>query len=119
MVNGNSTEAFKYFGKDYFHVIVGDLPYGISHGNTASKKQGSTTRNPTELLKICLPEWKKTLKTGGTIVLAWNINIISKHQVSKIFAENDLEVLTENPYNKFEHQVDNSIKRDIIVAIKK
>ena len=118
VVQGDTKIASKYFKKDFFHLIVGDLPYGIQHGNKGRKFVGTITRNPAELLTDCLPEWFKVLKKGGTIVLAWNSFVVSKHKLSAIFAESGFKVQTEELFNEFEHMVDKSIKRDIIVAKK-
>lgn len=118
MVAGNSQDASKYFKNENFHIIVGDLPYGIAHGNLSDKKFTSITRNPLELLSLCLPEWYKVLKTGGVVVVAWNAFVISKRKLEEVFVANNFSVLIEFPYNNFEHFVDKSIKRDIIVAKK-
>ena len=118
MVHGTSKEAFKYFKKERFHVIVGDLPYGIKHGNKGGKVYGSPTRNPEELIAECLPEWKKVLKKGGIIVLAWNVHLVSRKKLTEQFSESGFDVLMESPYDQFEHRVDTAIKRDVIVARK-
>jgi len=118
MVCGNSQDAFKYFKQKDFHLIVGDLPYGIFHGNSTDKKMSSVTRNPSELLSNCLPEWHKVLRKGGVVVVAWNSFVASRHKLSNIFAENGFDVLSQAPYDEFEHMVDKSIKRDIVVAKK-
>lgn len=117
MVCGNSQDAYKYFKKQMFNFIVGDLPYGIVHGSSTSKKT-LKSRNPKEFLIQCLPEWYKVLKKGGTIVIAWNSFIVSREQLLEVFLANKLEVLSQAPYTDFEHMVDKSIKRDIIVAKK-
>ena len=62
MVAGNSMYANKYYKKNFFDIIVGDLPYGVQHGNVTTEKQSSLTRNPSELLKACLPAWKEVLR---------------------------------------------------------
>jgi hypothetical protein len=116
LVNGNAKEAARYFKHEQFHLIVGDLPYGIFHGNSTPKSNKSKTRNPSELIKDCLVDWKKVLKKGGCIVLAWNSFLVSRTQLARLFEENGLTVLNGSPYDEFEHMVDQSIKRDIIVA---
>lgn len=118
VVTGSSLEASKYFKKESFHVIVGDLPYGIAHGNSLDKKAASITRNPSEMLEKCLPEWQKVLKKGGVVVIAWNSFVISKQKLEAVFQAKGFAVFAESPYNDFEHLVDKSIKRDIIVAKK-
>jgi SAM-dependent methyltransferase len=118
LVCGNSHDACKYFKKEMFNIIVGDLPYGIYHGNTTDKRKPSITRNPTELLNDCLPEWLMVLKTGGVVVVAWNSFVVSRFKLSKTFVKNGFEVLSSPIYDEFEHMVDKSIKRDILVAKK-
>lgn len=118
IVCGKTQDSFKYFKKNRFHLIVGDLPYGISHGNKGERNPASKTRNPSDLLEECLPEWHKTMKEGGCVVVAWNSFIVSRHRLNKVFEASGFEVLSDEPYNEFEHMVDNSIKRDIIVAKK-
>lgn len=115
-VCGDTKEAARYFKHEQFHLIVGDLPYGIFHGNGGAKGAKSKTRNPSELIKDCLVGWKKVLKKGGCIVLAWNSFLVSRTKLACLFEENGLTVLNETPYDGFEHMVDRSIKRDIIVA---
>ncbi len=118
IIEGNTKDAYKYFKKEMFHLIVGDLPYGIFHGNTNDKKNTSITRNPSELLNESLLEWKKVLFKGGVIVMAWNSYLVNREKLSGIFKSHNFNVLMQNPYDEFEHMVDKSIKRDIIVAQK-
>lgn len=119
LVNGPSQKTGSYFKAKTFNLIVGDLPYGIAHGNTSKTSTGSITRNPSELVADCLPQWHKVLKKGGALVLAWNSFLISHHDLSHILEEKGFSVFTASPYLDFEHMVDKSIKRDIIVAVKK
>ena len=118
LVNGSSQYASQFFKNNTFHLLVGDLPYGIQHGNSTVKKQATITRNPTELLEACLPDWHKVLKKGGVAVIAWNSFIVSKSRLDDVFRKHGFEVLDQAPYNEFEHMVDRSIKRDIVVAKK-
>lgn len=118
MVHGAAAEAYNYFKKERFNVIVGDLPYGIKHGNKAGKVYGSPTRNPVDLITECIPGWKKVLRKGGTIVLAWNSHVITRKKMARFFEEAELEVLNDAPYDQLEHRVDAAIKRDVIVAKK-
>jgi tRNA G10 N-methylase Trm11 len=118
MIHGASKEAHKYFKKERFHVIVGDLPYGIKHGNKGGKVYGSPTRNPADLVIECLPEWKKVIRKGGSIVLAWNSHLINRKNLGEIFQQEGFELMTEGAYAQFEHRVDSAIKRDVIVARK-
>lgn len=118
MICGNSRDAFRYFKKEQFHLMIGDLPYGIFHGNKTGRKAEPITRNPVELLNDCLPEWRKVLFKGGTVVVAWNSFVVSRKKLAEVFSTNEFEVLTGSPFDEFEHMVDKAIKRDILVARK-
>ncbi len=118
LVAGNSMHLSSFFGKNFAHVIVGDLPYGVAHGNVSGAQQSAKTRNPKELLKSCLPSWRDTLKRGGVIALSWNVFLISKQEIAEVLQTNGLTVLAGGPYDKFEHRVDQAIKRDIMLAKK-
>lgn len=118
-ITGNSADIGRYFKGNTVHLIVGDLPYGVAHGNTAHKKHGSITRSPKALLELCLPEWHKALMPGGAIVLAWNTFVMPKEDVAELMNDIGYEVLQSEVYDDFEHRVDNAIKRDIIVAKKR
>ena len=116
IVSGNSMYADRFFPKNKFHMMVGDLPYGVQHGNVTGEKQSSLTRSPKELVQACAPAWKNVLKPGGVLALAWNTNVFPKEQFAVLLEQAGFEVLLDGPYNQFSHRVDNSIMRDIIVA---
>lgn len=118
MVSGNSMYADRYFKKNSFQLIVGDLPYGIQHGNVGAKKQGSATRSPKELISLCAAPWYKVLKPGGAMVLSWNSFVYSREQLSAQLESVGFHVKVDGVYSDFEHRVDQAIKRDIVVAVK-
>jgi len=118
IARGDAAYANQFFKKNSFHLLVGDLPYGITHGNRSKKHPASPSRNPLQLLTECLPEWNKVLKKNGILVLSWNTFVMSKQDLGQKLIDNGFSVFADNPYNDFEHRVDMSIKRDIIVAKK-
>lgn len=118
LVAGNSMYANAIYSKNYFHMIVGDLPYGVQHGNVTNEKQSSMTRNPKQLLAACLRNWYDVLKPRGVIVLAWNTHVLPRPEMTELFNRAGLKVLDEDVYLEFEHRVDRSIQRDIIAAKK-
>lgn len=118
MVTGRAQAACDYFKKEAFHLIVGDLPYGIYHGASSHEKPASKTRNPAGFLTEALPQWFETLKPGGVVAVAWNTFVVPRHQMAAIFKAHDFTVCNAAPYDCFEHRVDQSIKRDILVARK-
>ncbi len=117
-IAGNSVYANQFYKKDFFDLIVGDLPYGIQHGNVTNEAQSSKTRNPAELLSVCLPSWINVLKSGGVIALSWNSNVLLRIKMIQIFEQSGLSVMDTPPYNTLGHRVDTSIMRDIIIARK-
>jgi len=118
LVCGNTKDADLYFKKNQFHLLVGDLPYGIVHGNTTNKRSASITRNPSELLSESLQQWYKVLKKGGIVIVAWNSFLASRAKMAALFSKSGFEVLDSEPFQNFEHMVDKSIKRDVVVAKK-
>ena len=118
MIAGNSIYADKFFSKNSFHILVGDLPYGVQHGSVTNEKQDTFTRNAIELLKTCLPAWHGVLKPRGALVLAYNKLTTKQPDLEKALRDVGFHVLDTEPYRLFEHRVDNSIRRDIVVAIK-
>ena len=118
MATGNSRFADSLFGKRKFDLIVGDLPYGVAHGNVGRVVQSGKTRNPRELLTECLPSWLATLKPNGVMVLAWNTHVFSRASMLNILTEHGLQVQDQDVYAQFTHRVDQAILRDIVVAKK-
>ncbi|NQT64424.1 MAG: hypothetical protein HQ556_15790 [Candidatus Marinimicrobia bacterium] len=118
IITGNAIHSRRYFKAEKFHLIIGDLPYGIAHGNRSQKQHKSRTRSPAELMEVCLPEFHKILKTGGTLVLAWNKFVWPREDFVELLTTRGFQVLDSAPYDQFTHRVDQSIKRDIIVARK-
>lgn len=118
LVAGDSAHADTYFRRESFHVLVGDLPYGVQHGNVTGQKQNALTRNPKELVSRCLPGWRAVLKTGGALVLSWNCQVLPRQALAQIMREAGFTVLEDEAYSHFSHRVDQSIQRDVIVARK-
>ena len=130
MIAGDTRYTAEYFRKNHFHAIIADLPYGVQHGSKAANKIGSEgngktgkkphsssmTRNALGLIKESLPSWLKTLKSGGVIVLAWNLFLIPRGELEDVFTAHGL-TLPENQAN-FKHRVDQAIDRDIIIGVK-
>jgi SAM-dependent methyltransferase len=104
VVNDDTINAGAYFAKSGFDVIIGDLPYGVQHAGS-----------PRDLLERALPTWRVLLKGGGTIGLAWNVRRLSRADVIDALRAVGLE-----PFDDlgFEHRVDRTITRDLVVALK-
>ena len=112
-IDGDSVNTGRYYKKSTFHIIVGDLPYGIQHENATN---GNKMRNPANLLNACMPAWSDVLKPGGSIVLAWNTFLLKREELEKVFANNKLEIAD---FSDFSHRVDQAINRDVIIGVKR
>lgn len=115
LVCGDSKFCGDLFSSDFFHVIVGDLPYGVQHGNQAGGKH----RSPSGLLHACARGWHKVLKKQGVLVLAWNTLVLPRTQMVEILEKYGFSVCDAPLFLTLEHQVDASILRDVVVAVKK
>jgi hypothetical protein len=113
-VNGDTKDTYLFYGKEKFHVIVTDLPYGVQHSSTGASEFVKID----SLLYNSVGGWVKTLKKGGTIVIAYNNFTLKREQLDKILTGHGLTVFSEGVYTQFEHWVEQAVNRDIIVAKK-
>lgn len=114
MVSGDSKYCRDLFSKEFFHLIVGDLPYGVQHGNQAGGKH----RSPQQLLASCGGGWHHCLKKGGVLALSWNTLVFSRPQMCESLEKQGFTLLYDREDQRFLHQVDQSILRDVILAKK-
>lgn len=104
--------------KNSCDVMVSDLPYGVQHGSK-SASDVKMARSPLELIEEALLSWKVPLKVGGAIVLSFNEFTLKWSELASLFKENGFEVKESDPYVGFLHRVDQSINRNIFVAVKR
>lgn len=100
--------ADSVFGKNKFHVISCDLPYGVQHA------PGGMSIDM--LVAKSIPRWRAALKPGGAISISFNTNIIKTKRLREIIADGGLEVMSGGAYDKFEHWVEQAVNRDVAVA---
>jgi len=110
-IYGDTRDIDSFYRKNSFHIIVGDLPYGVQH---ASKTKSNESRNALPLLAEALPAWHKVLKSGGALALAWNLFLISRADMEDILIKNGFKIVEES----FIHRVDQAIQRDVVIALK-
>ncbi len=96
------------FGKEKFHMIVCDLPYGVQHASVGA--------SPEKLLAKALPGWKEALKKGGTIAVSFNAQTLKTEKVRELMERAGLEVKCGGAYDGFSHWVEQAVTRDIAVA---
>jgi hypothetical protein len=112
-VNADTLAIAEVFQPRSFDLIVTDAPYGVQHG---AKNDGAISRKPLELLAAALPVWRAALRSGGAIGIAWNKLVARRSDLSELLAAHALSVCESPAYLGFEHRVDASIQRDLIVA---
>ena len=119
IIHGDTRHAAHFYKKHFFDAIVADLPYGVQHGASpgAKKPSGSITRNAAQLLQEALPQWRKVIKNGGTIVLSWNRFLIPRAQMEALLEAHGFAPSPEVAALDFSHRVDQAIDRDVIVGV--
>ncbi len=106
-------------------VIVTDLPYGIQHRADRDKLDPTDT---VELLARMAPTWRRWLRKGGAVCLAWNAKRAPRVDVAVALAEVGLvEQVPDTDHDTddsgtrqdhgMEHVVDSTITRDVLVAV--
>ncbi|WP_106850712.1 TRM11 family methyltransferase [Blastococcus sp. Marseille-P5729] len=109
----DTTAASQFFTVGSMDAIVGDLPYGVAHG---SHRGHDLSRRADELVADAMPSWAAMLRPGGAIGLSFNTKTLRREQVEGQCIRAGLAVA---PYGDvFEHRVDSSITRDLVVAVR-
>jgi hypothetical protein len=118
--SGDTRQSAALFGKRRFDAVVADAPYGVVHGSHTDVRGGGGKRDRSAagLISEALPIWAEQLKTGGALGLSWNAIGLRRERMLEQVAAAGLEPLDFGPYQDFEHRVDSSIRRDIVVAVK-
>jgi SAM-dependent methyltransferase len=112
-VNADTLAIAEVFQPRSFDLIVTDAPYGVQHG---SQGTAGISRKPLELMTHAIPIWRAALRPGGAIGIAWNNLVARREQLAKLLTDSGLHVCDSAAYRSFEHRVDSSIQRDLIVA---
>jgi hypothetical protein len=118
--SGDTRQSAALFGKRKFDAVLADAPYGVVHGSQTDARgvRGKRDRSAAGLISEALPVWAGQLKTGGALGLSWNAIGLRRERLLEHVAATGLEPLDFGPYQDFEHRVDSSIRRDIVVAVK-
>jgi SAM-dependent methyltransferase len=116
VVHADTTAAGDFFKPGSFHAIVADAPYGVQHGSRTIA--AGLRRAPLHLLEEAVPAWVRVLRPGGAIGVSWNTHVAKRDDAAAVLSKNGLTVLNGPPYDRFRHRVDQSITRDILVAVK-
>ncbi len=116
VVNADTTRALEFFRPETFDLVVTDAPYGVQHGSRTAAR--GLARSPLGLLADAAPVWARLLRRGGACGIAWNTLVAQRDAAAAILADAGLDPLDSGPYLGFRHRVDQSILRDILIAVK-
>ena len=117
LVNLDAAQAGDAYGKNAFHIIACDLPYGVRHDAQLPASSAPKGKNWLEgLLARALPGWKAALKPGGAIAVSFNAQTFKLERLRTMMAAAGLEVLSGGAYDQFSHWVEQAITRDIAVC---
>lgn len=116
LVNLDAAQAERAFGKNAFHIIACDLPYGVRHD--AQPALGADRRGNwlETLLQRALPAWKAALKPGGTVAMSFNAQNFPPQRLRALLADAGFEVVETG--QGFSHWVEQAITRDIAIGRK-
>lgn len=117
MVEADSVNADKIYQKNYFDLLITDLPYGVQHATKIGTK-GKISRSPVDLLASALPSYYNIMKPNGVVAFSFNVNVSSRQEIIELLSRNGFVCLDDEQYNSLEHRVDQAILRDVIFAIK-
>ncbi len=95
-------------------VVVVDLPYGVQHGGRSSG--GTADADTAALLKRLLPTWRRWLRPGGALCLAWNARRAERTEICRLLKEAGFDPVIAAGGYSMRHAVDAAIDRDVVVA---
>lgn len=113
LVNCDACRVREAFGKNAFHLIVCDLPYGVQHAPQGGRGEKGGLEG---LLARALPGWRESLKMGGTVAVSFNAQNIKLETVRTVMEEAGFEVMGGGAYDGFAHWVEQAVTRDIAVC---
>ncbi|MBQ3080052.1 MAG: hypothetical protein IJC48_08675 [Clostridia bacterium] len=113
--SGDCMHAANVYGKNQFHIIACDLPYGVQHAPNGKGGEKSFE----DMLRKCLPVWKEALKKGGAIAVSYNTHTLKTDRVRSLMEEAGLQVMAGGAYDCLSHWVEQAVMRDAAVCIKK
>ncbi len=111
LLAGDTSLCGKLF-REKADLLVTDLPYGVQH---APGEQHGISDFPGFLARV-LPSWHDMLKPGGAIALSFNVFTLKKERVLRLLEDSGFVPLTQYPYDNFLHDVEQAVRRDLVIA---
>ena len=114
----DATHSAGALGRNAFHVIACDLPYGVRHDAQLGRGTRAKGNWLESLIERALPEWKAALKPGGAMALSFNAQNMKLERLRALMEGAGLEVMRGGVYDGFAHWVEQAITRDIAICRK-
>ena len=114
LIHGDTLHCSAMQKAQSIHLMVADLPYGVQHAPLKGQRTGGFL----SLLEDALKGWYQVIKPGGAIALSFNTYTLKKTDLKKELQKAGFLVLSDAPYDDFEHWVEQAVQRDLVVAIK-
>lgn len=92
-------------------MIVSDLPYGIQHQPRSTGDRAPTS--VAELVENVSGRWSEQIRTGGSVALSWNVKSLGRSDMAALLETAGFDTVATAG---FEHRVDRTIIRDLVVA---
>ena len=108
MANADASRTREVFGREKFHMIVCDLPYGVQHSGVGG--------SPEKVLGKALPAWREALKKGGTVAVSFNAQTLPREKVLQLMEAAGFEAKRGGAHDGFSHWVEQAVTRDIAVG---
>ena len=118
LLNLDAGRADGALGKNVFHLIACDLPYGVRHDAQLARGERTGGNWLQTLLQRALPAWRAALKPGGALALSFNAQNTDPRRLRILLADAGFEVMEGGPYERFSHWVEQAITRDVVVGKK-
>ncbi len=118
LINLDAALAAEALGRNAFHIVACDLPYGVRHDAQLSPGANRRGNWLETLLAKALPDWRATLRPGGTVAVSFNAQSFSLERLRALMADSGFEVMRGGAYDDFSHWVEQAITRDIAVCRK-
>lgn len=128
LVQCDTLLADRALGRRRFHIVAGDLPYGVQHAahsgdaRTAYKPDAARGRGRAAALEEftaqAVPVWARLLAPGGVLALSFNSYTLSRDALRAQMRACGLEVCQGGAYDEMEHWVEQAVMRDLAVAVK-
>lgn len=115
VVRGEVADAPRWFSGGSVDAVFADLPYNVQH---AGKGRGKKARPLEEVVGEALDAIATVARSGAGITLSWNTRGIPRDDLTAWVQDAGLDVVDPAELDgvSFEHHVDRTIRRDLVVA---